>query len=701
MHPRVFAALGADLVTNDVVAIIELVKNSYDAFANNVWISFGNDSRKGRYLEILDDGCGMTRDIIENVWCLIATPYKEIHHHIQSGNKKRRVAGEKGLGRLSVARLGDDLEMLTRASRSTCWELNVDWPKMSNTDDLSSCYVNLRKYPKKSPIKKTGTRIRIFGLKNTWDEAKLDDLNENLARLKSPFSDLGDFDIFISIPDDESENEVRIETPEFLARPKYSITGSADTSGNIRCNYKYNPVSHGKTRKTTRSLKWSQVYNSMEKKVLRAFPFSSKRAHCGSFQFDIRVWDIASSDTQEISDEYGIKKGMIRKAISAHKGISVYRDEILVLPKSNIARDWLGLDLRRVSKVGTRLSTNQIVGYVSISAETNPSIQDTSDRERLVSNLEVAEFQEILKAVVSILENERDEDRVKPLREKPMEDLFAKLSAEELVEEVSDLAEQQGSAEDALKLLKVFSVDLSSTRKAIQGRFVYYSRLATVGTIAHMLVHEIRHRTIAFGSVIRLFNKHCSPFDNEKLEEGISQANSSVTALERLAEIFSPLASRFFRRRKRFSIFEKQIRDCQSLLEGELKRNQIECICPSSETHIAVDPGELDAILLNLMTNSIYWLQQVPKKDRKIIFKINKLSGKERIKIWIHDTGPGIDDDYVDKIFWPGVTLKQKGIGMGLTIVAELISVYEGELYTEHPGKMGGASFSFDLPLVK
>ena len=40
MHPRVFAALGADLVTNDVVAVIELVKNSYDAFAQNVWLRF-------------------------------------------------------------------------------------------------------------------------------------------------------------------------------------------------------------------------------------------------------------------------------------------------------------------------------------------------------------------------------------------------------------------------------------------------------------------------------------------------------------------------------------------------------------------------------------------------------------------------------------------------------------------------------------
>ena len=74
MHPRVFAALGKDLVTNDVVAVIELVKNSYDAFAHNVWVEFGHSELEGLYLEIRDDGTGMTRQVIENEWCLVATP---------------------------------------------------------------------------------------------------------------------------------------------------------------------------------------------------------------------------------------------------------------------------------------------------------------------------------------------------------------------------------------------------------------------------------------------------------------------------------------------------------------------------------------------------------------------------------------------------------------------------------------------------
>ena len=106
-----------------------------------------------------------------------------------------------------------------------------------------------------------------------------------------------------------------------------------------------------------------------------------KKPNCGPFQFEIRAWDIGPDDTDEIAERFQIKKGLVRSAIRAHKGVSVYRDGILVLPKSESSRDWLGLDLRRVSEVGTRLSTSQIVGFISISARDNPSIKDTSDRD--------------------------------------------------------------------------------------------------------------------------------------------------------------------------------------------------------------------------------------------------------------------------------------------------------------------------------
>ena len=117
LHPRVFTALGKELVTNDVVAIMELVKNAYDAFAYNVELSFGSSVVLGQpWLEIQDDGLGMTRQVIEEAWCMVATPYRAAHSYVRRGNRERRVSGAKGLGRLAAARLGPKLTMLTQAS---------------------------------------------------------------------------------------------------------------------------------------------------------------------------------------------------------------------------------------------------------------------------------------------------------------------------------------------------------------------------------------------------------------------------------------------------------------------------------------------------------------------------------------------------------------------------------------------------------
>ena len=699
MHPRVFAALGADLVTNDVVAVIELVKNSYDAFASNVWIRFHKNA-EGKFLEIEDDGQGMTRQIIEQAWCIVATPFRQNHPYSKSGDKQRRVAGEKGLGRLSAARLGDRIHMLTQAPASPCWEVEVDWKAISKGDDLSSSVVRCRKYPFDSPFSESGTRLQIHELKEVWNEERIADLEDNLARLISPFVDVGKFNIFLRPPGYKEAETVKITSPEFLSTPKYSIEGKVDGKGNVDALYRFNPIREGKSREEPLKYSWEQIYDVI-KEESRRFPFKQTRAHCGPFTFELRVWDIGSGDTQEIAERFDLQKSKIRKAIKAHMGISVYRDGILILPKSESARDWLNLDLRRISKVGTRLSTNQLVGYVAISAEQNPEIEDTSDRERLASNLAVAEFEEILKAIVALLEIERDTDRSKPEREKPLEDLFGQLTADDLLSDISDLAEEGADVNEAVQMVRAYNSKLGLARKSIQERFVYYSRLATVGTIAQMLVHEIRNRTTAFGSFLSFIKDRYGPFKDAQMEKEYHRADEAVNSLERLADTFLPLASRGFRRRKRDSVLEDRIRACLNLQKGELDRKGIEYQVPRGETHVAVDPGELDAILINLIANAAFWLGQLQDGERIIKFQITPLNDGTRVRVRVHDNGPGVSDQDREKIFWPGFTKKPGGIGMGLTVASELVAEYGGRMFIASSGSLGGASFGFDLPIKR
>ena len=698
MHPRVFAALGANLVTDDVVAVIELIKNSYDAFARNVWLKFIEDPDEGKLLEITDDGSGMDRETIEDVWCLVATPYKDRNPTITKNDKSRRVVGEKGLGRFSTARLGKHLRMLTQAERSSCWEVTVDWPAISQGDDLSESLVRVREFPGDSPFDKSGTRLLISGLSEQWDAGRIEDLEENLARLTSPFSELDDFNIYLHDFGDGDAEEIKISSPGFLSRPKYSIKGTADARGNVEGIYQYAPLAReGDKRTKGIRRKWETICEGLEDN--KRFPYSTEGARCGPFSFEIRAWDLAAADTQEISDTFDYPKGQVRKAINAHKGISVYRDGVLVLPKSENARDWLGLDLRRVSRVGERLSTSQLVGYVSISADDNPRIEDTSDRERLVSCAEVSDFEALIKAVVGLLQIERSKERTQSGQEKPMRALFSNLSADPLMDEVNSLAEKGAKASDVVPLVRAFSGSLASTRKTIEERFIYYSRLATIGTIAQMLVHEIRNKTIVIGSVLKLIKSMPALFLAKDDEDQIRAAQAAVDSLESLADSFAPLASRSFRRGRRNSVLEDRIKGCLAMHQGDIRSKGIRIKKPDSQTIVSVDPGELDAIILNLITNATYWLGEVPRGTRELEFVVEPINGGDRVRLWVHDTGPGIDDEEVEKVFWPGVTRKPDGIGMGLTVASELVGAYGGKMLTSHPGELGGASFAFDLPV--
>ena len=90
-HPRAFKALGADLVTNDLVAIIELVKNAYDAYATVVDVRF-QAANSEPILEIEDNGSGMDRETIEEAWCTVATPYRTEHPMAKQRGKRDRSA---------------------------------------------------------------------------------------------------------------------------------------------------------------------------------------------------------------------------------------------------------------------------------------------------------------------------------------------------------------------------------------------------------------------------------------------------------------------------------------------------------------------------------------------------------------------------------------------------------------------------------
>ncbi len=688
MHPRVFAALGSELVTNDVVAIIELVKNSYDALATHVDVRIhpSENGKKGS-IEVADNGTGMTREIIENVWCVVGTPYRLDRPVAKSGQTSRRVSGSKGLGRLSAARLGKRLELSTKSAKEPCWQVKVSWDELANADSLAACTVDLRECPDER-IARTGTVVRIYDLYSEWDEATLHDLQEQLSRLVSPFKRIADFKISLGVPSEKIES-VKIQPPSFLNHPPYLIKGHVDESGYVKGSYRYSGVRKDRSE-GFKEQRWTPDEGEPTK------------PRCGPFDFEIRSWDMDSESMQEISQRFDVAKATIRQDIKNYRGVSVYRDGILVLPKSDTAREWLGLDLRRVSKVGTRMSTSQIVGYASITALNNRQLKDTSDRERLVDNAASRDFVRLMQSVIAILEDERSKDRDEARHaEAPFQDLFAQLSPRDLVESVNKFASHGREASAVLPLVEEYRVRVEDTVNKIERRLVYYSRLASLGVLSAMIVHEVRNHSTSIGGLTRELRKLIEKGDSvaAKIKDDLKIAEASLHTLLRLADRFAPLASRTFRRRKRDSVLEEIIEDTIASLEPEFEQRKIKVeFKPQSVTRVTVDPGELMPVIFNLLMNSIHWLGQM-KNRRLIKIRLSQRRKTSRVHVQIDDSGPGIRDGDEERIFWPGVTRKPEGIGMGLTVASEIVAQHGGRMHLVKPGFLGGASFGFDLPL--
>jgi len=703
IHPRAFAALGADLVTNDVVAVVELVKNSYDAWATDVTVSFGENGN-GKYLEVLDNGTGMSKALLADVWCVVATPYKQTHPHAKLGGKVRRVSGEKGLGRLSVARLGERLRMWTREKGQPCHEVFVDWSSLAQASDLGACTAAISEVRDSDIKTPSGTLLRIEGLTSEWEEDEIEDLANNLSRLISPFEEAVDFAIHLARDVDGKPVSEEIEPPEFILNPTYRIRGEFREDSSLHLDYEFQSRDGSSTRTDSEDLDWRKIVQSTRlRNPGRDLAYmDTETGTCGIFTFEIRAWDLDAAATEEISEHFHIQKSQLRQTIHAHKGISIYRDGVLVLPKSDRARDWLGLDLRRVSKTGTRLSTSQIVGHVAITADGNPDIEDTSDRERLASVPQVDQFNEILLTAVGVMENQRDRDRESKEDDAPMS-LAEEVGTEDLKEDVEQQAAEGASADDLVNTVRDYTRKKRKRQKKIERRWAYYRQLASVGTIGEMIIHEVRNTTgpvdFFMAEVLRLYD----PLDDEVDDARVSAA-SSLQRLESFADKFLPLANRRYRAGRKSSVLSDEINASLSSypVAGDIKRLGIETRLEGSlNTRVKIDPGHLQIVLLNLLTNACYWLSDKDIKKRTILFKARKQASGKLLTLLVEDSGPGIRSEDVQRVMLPGVTRKPDGLGMGLALAGLIAADNGGKLAVENgKGALGGASFRLELKVA-
>lgn len=703
VHPRAFSAFGEDLITNENVAMIELVKNCYDAYALKVEIEFGQDLQGNPFISITDDGCGMTRDTIEQAWATIATSYKKNQPYIsrtfeifddsgkmQTVERTRAVSGNKGLGRFSAARLGHEMHITTKHKDDRCIDAFFDWRSFDQATTISDCTISLD-YRQENIFShnanKTGTTITIKNLRMVWDEQSINDLISELARLINPFEQVNDFSIFVK--SQYTSDAVKIRPNEFINRPVYKIAGAVDCSGTITWSYYHD--SGVKKRQEMGHVLWNtENYGKI----------ANESFICGPFSFEIRAWDLDSSSMEALRGRFRIEKSKIRSNISQYKGISVYRDNILVLPKSESARDWLGLDAKRISRVGDRLSTSQIVGIINISNDDNPGIKDTTDREKLADNAEYRQFTDVILNIISILQNERAKEKTEDAPKATLTDIISPLSSKALVQDIEKAVSEGRSAESILERVHEYDVQNEQQLTKLNERLVYYGQTASLGSVAVVIMHEILTGMTAIKRFLNKAQEYVSHFD-ERTIRYLEDANRSHKRLLEVTDSFTPLYRRDLRKKSNYCNLFDCVRNSVRLIKAKKISSDIQFIYAiDKNVVIQMNEGELQTILINLFDNACYWIKESKVTDRRIVVETEDREDG-RITVVVSDTGMGVDPENAEKIFTPGITAKPKGIGMGLVIVTELVNAYNGKAGLRYPGNMQGATFVFDVPVKR
>lgn len=720
---RILKTLGEELISSETVALIELVKNAYDADAENVLISFSGDLKEGGgAIEVIDDGHGMDMNTIRNSWMIIATSTKK--HNKESKSGHRRVLGEKGIGRFATARIAQELELFTRTSDQADTESYAifDWTQFDDderfldeilflADSQTATEIvpdwRLKEFSeKKYQVPCHGTVLRMNRLKHTWEKHDLENLQRGLSRLLSPFYPRSDFNIFLNLPDERSEFNSRITPPEVIKYPHYIVKGEVKEDGKYSFIVQIEEESHpydfvGYFYKVFSDNEWV-LYPSKQMPELKKASPNQKGVECGPFTFELRVWD--RDELENVNQKVGGGIRSIRKDLDAIAGINIYRDGFRVLPYGEPDNDWLRLDIRRVQAPTKRLSNNQITGYITITADMNPGLHDRSNREGLDNNAAYADLQSIMKFVLNETENLRYAAKRKKPENRDSDEQKGLFDPPDFNKITDALNRGDAGKKETLDLINKAQVDWKNQIKKLQGVLSQYHALATLGGIVDKILHEGRQPLAKIQTEAGLGREMAEDLledypDFPRLKDFEKSYGKIVGQSSILRDVFrraEPFGGRKRGRPKKYYI-EELIRDIFQLYDKELKDSSVNVDLPESETLVSIDATELSEIFTNLITNSLYWLKSVSETKRNIRVMVERKSSGS-LEIIFSDTGPGVDPKYKDQIFEPYFSRKTEGHGLGLCLVGEIVhDYYNGSVELLDTGKSGGAVFRIIL----
>jgi signal transduction histidine kinase len=684
--------------------------------------SFGTTEqvlRCANYIRVSDTGVGMTLDDLRDVYLTVGTPVRARERRAQSPNGGRRILGEKGIGRLSVMRLGELLRVESTTAGESNWNtLRIDWRAFGESDAALVQDVKVAPTIGASKLNKAehGTRLTIGALLAPWDAERLRRIVEDeFSKLTDPFTPKLRFPVVAEFNDQRVEPR-RLDTILFEhAHATLNVEfapGDADTTPVARGRLWYRPPQQKQQqREFTENITIAGDHlfvaaGDAHDEVLRSLgPWSLK-----VFWYNRRY----------LSRIEGIGElGNVRKLVKQWAGgVMVFRDGFRVLPYGGPDDDWLALDEKAFGSSGYKLNRQQIIGKLDISSYLNPSLVDQTNREGLRENAEkralvlllhtifIGVFKPFIEHIdreikaASALSLAEISDRMSEQDARlngALESLLAVLPAElrkhpALAEISAAAAAMRDSAEEAHQLAEVL--------EQARGDLVH---LASLGLTVEILAHELTRA--ATGALRTLAKAKRTPGGiGPASRELVAVLESQLTTLSKRLRTLDPLSTAGRQRKEVFELVD-WVRTVLAYHSDQFERHSISCqfeVRPKSGTlQVRAVKGMVVQVIENLTSNSVYWLDKRRRRGDSFRARIQASLDVDTRQLRFTDNGPGISPDRIETVFLPFTTTKSDGAGRGLGLyISREIAQYNGwSLYLSPDAGPDGMLHTFVLQL--
>ncbi|QQS30683.1 MAG: sensor histidine kinase [Sphingobacteriales bacterium] len=691
-----FRLLGQQLISDRITALFELVKNCYDANAQEVHIEFYNVGSLSENSKIIirDDGVGMTLEDVQNKWMVIGTNSKRTQLYADD-TRQRRVIGEKGIGRFAVDKLGSRLLMQTKTANDTK-ELKVviqwsDYEDLSqkNAPTLFTDIENLYEQTD-SQIGKKGTTLTIEGVREIWTDKDITISCQRFSKLISPFTEIKPpFRIFVS------SNEYKNADGKLLF-DKTPIKNDTVDFATESISLEYDKMENSQ----------QVIKNKKGKLVVETQKIDSV---LGGVNFKLFYFD-----------ENG--KGRFKKANADMDnkidGIRIYRDGLLATPfveyedNRDKQRDILGIDKRRWSGFFERVSSRDLMGFVDISKDENPHIIESTNRQDFLDNEAYRNLKTFI--IAQIIELEKAlKDRKLEKREKVSQELNkANEDLKEFTKTIREIKKDnplignyleplEKQAKQAEIAIKKGIKDKEEQQKEFVRKENIYLSMMSLQQYAMHLAHALR---IGIGRIKRpaefLSRNFPNPLYEERFKKYAENIFNETNTLSRILDFMLSYAK---------SDLPIETFSVKNLLQNlfhftyhplfELENIQAN-VEMEEDLLLNSNPKFFEDIFEQLISNSIKALENQSHK----VIRCTGLIENNQFVLYFSDNGYGIkqgDEENIFEIYYTQ-TAHQGGSGIGLYIVKTRIEALRGTIQVvENEFKPTGATFKISLPLNK